>query len=181
MSLLELFIIGLTLALDAAIVAMAAGALEDLDHRQVLEASALFAAFQAAMPLLGLALGYGFRNELAEFGPIIGFVLLMLVGLKMLHDALTSDGSAPRAGLKETRTLITLAIATSIDALVIGILFNFVPVNLPLAIGVIGGVTFVTCLAGFYIGKASKKMLGSRVQVWGAVALIALAVKTLFV
>lgn len=178
MSFLELLTIAISLSLDVAVVCLAAAAVHRPTLRTALFVPAIFAFFHALMPVAGLLLGLGFREYLAAYGHIIGFVLLLFVGLKMLRDSFSTDeGDVSRIGA--FWTTLTLAFATSVDALVIGFTFNFVEVDLPLAVFLIGAVTFVAGLLGMYLGNKGTLILGNRVQTVGALVLIALAVKIL--
>jgi putative Mn2+ efflux pump MntP len=179
MSLLEIFLIAASLALDAAIVAVGAGALAHVRTRTALKVALFFGAFQAFMPLLGLLLGLGFRDYLLAYGHIVGFVLLLIVGGKMLLDSFGEEDTEREKDITRMPTLLLLAIATSIDAFVVGITFNFVSVNVPVAIAVIGIVTFLMALGGVYLGKRGKHLLGNRIELAGALVLIALAFKIL--
>jgi len=180
MSFFEILLIAVSLALDAAIVAVGAGALARIKTGTALKIAIVFGVFQAAMPVLGLLLGLGFREYLLAYGHIIGFVLLVLVGGKMLLEAFEEEDTEHEKDITRWPTLVFLAVATSIDAFVIGITFNFIPINIPLAISAIGIVTFLMALAGVYVGKKGKHLLGNRIELVGALVLIALAFKILF-
>lgn len=179
MSFIEIFLIAVSLALDAVVVSVGAGALVGMNKRGALKIALYFGAFQAAMPLIGYLAGLGFREYVATYGHIIGFLLLLAVGLKMLWETFKKEDVEAERHIMSTRTLTLLAVATSIDALVIGITFNFVPVHLPVAIAVIGVVTFVLSYMGVLIGKRSRHLLGTKFEIVGAVILIGLAFKVL--
>ncbi|HYE23259.1 MAG TPA: manganese efflux pump MntP family protein [Candidatus Paceibacterota bacterium] len=178
MGFLELLSIALSLAVDVAVVCLAASAAHKPTLKNALFVSGVFAFFHAMMPVVGLLLGYGFREYLSAYGHIIGFVLLLFVGLKMLKDSF-SKGEGDVERIMHPGTLFILALATSVDALVIGFTFNFVTVNMPLAVTLIGGVTFAAGLLGMYLGNKGTLVLGSRVQTIGAFVLIGLAIKIL--
>jgi len=180
MSVLELFSIAISLSIDVAVVCLAASALRRPSFKNALFIPGVFAFFHAVMPLLGLGLGLGFKEYLASYGHIIGFALLLFVGLKMLRESLSTD-EGDVARILRPGTLIILALATSVDALVIGFSFNFVAVDLPLAVLLIGGVTFAAGLLGMYFGRKGTLLLGNRVQTLGAIVLILLAFKVLLV
>ncbi|MDB5265284.1 MAG: hypothetical protein JWN64_855 [Parcubacteria group bacterium] len=178
MSLIELFLIALSLSLDAAAVAISAGAFQ-ASFKRALKVALFFGIFQGVMPLLGWAAGLAFKDYVSEYGHIIGFVLLLGVGVKMLFEALKKEDDSENKDIVSTGTLTILAIATSIDALVVGITFNFVPVSIPVATILIGVVTFAMSLIGFYLGAKSKDILGSKIEIVGAVILVLLAFKIL--
>ena len=178
MGVLELFSIALSLAIDVAVVCLAASAAHKPTLRNAFFVSGVFAFFHAFMPIVGLLLGYGFRDYLAAYGSLIGFALLLFVGLKMLKDSL-SKGDSDVERIMHPGTLFVLALATSIDALVIGFTFNFVTVNLALAVLLIGGASLIAGLLGMYLGNKGTMVLGNRVQTIGAFILIGLAFKIL--
>lgn len=179
MSFLEILLLAISVALDAAIIAVGAGVLAKVGYRSALKVALFFGGFQALMPLLGFWLGFGFREYLISYGHIVGFVLLLGVGGKMLFESFKKEDTEHEKDITRTRTLLILSFATSIDAFVVGITFSFVPVHIALAIGTIGIVTFLMALVGVYIGKKTKHLLGNRIEIVGAVVLIALAFKVL--
>lgn len=171
--------LAVSLSLDAAIVAVGAGALARLGLGTALKVSFVFGAFQGLLPLLGLLLGSMFSVYLLAYGHVVGFVLLLLVGGKMLYEAFDTEDTESERDITHLSTLFILAVATSIDAFVVGITFSFVPVHVPTAVLAIGVVTFVLSLLGVYIGRTSKHLLGTRIEIVGAVVIILLAFKIL--
>jgi putative Mn2+ efflux pump MntP len=183
MTLTEIFLTGFSLSLDAVTIAIAAGAIHRVTHRQAVKIAFFFGAFQLFMPLIGWAFGFGFKTYLDAYGNIIGFALLAGIGLNMLRETFKKETSADRdheRHLAETKILAMMAVATSIDALVVGITFNFVTVNVPLAVSIIGIVTFVLSLGAVYVGTKFKNAAGNHIEAIGALILIALAFKILF-
>lgn len=180
MSFPELLLLALSLSLDAAVVAVGAGALVRVRLGDALRIAGLFGLFQGLMPVLGLLLGLGFRDYLLAYGNIIGFVLLLLVGGKMLFEAFEKEDIKSERDIMRLPTLLILAVATSIDAFVVGITFTFIPVNVPAAIALIGFVTFFMALVGIYLGRRSRHLLGTKIELVGAVVIILLAFKVLF-
>ena len=179
MSLLEILLIAVSLALDAVVVSVGAGAIKGITRSNALRIALCFGAFQAFMPLLGFFLGLSFREYVSAYGNIVGFVLLLLVGLKMLWETFEQDKDEEK-NILQTRILLLMAVATSIDALVVGITFNFVVVNVPLAVAIIGIVTFALSYLGVLAGKKSRNLLGAKIEAIGAIVLIGLAFKILF-
>jgi putative Mn2+ efflux pump MntP len=177
MSIAELIIIALSLSLDAAVVSVGAGALNRITLRRALLIAFVLGAAHGLMPLVGWGLGFWFRDYLLAYGRIIGFALILFVGLKMLKEALsTEDGSRSILTMK---ALLVLAFATSIDALVIGFTFNFLTVPVPLAALLIGSIAFAASLIGTLIGGKGRHLIGKKVEIVGAIALILLAFKVL--
>lgn len=180
MSLVDILILAVSLSLDAVVVAVGAGVLGRINIGGALKVAFTFGAFQGLMPLLGLLLGSVFSLYLLAYGHIVGFVLLLLVGGKMLYEAFDTEDTESERDIMHLRILFILAVATSIDAFVVGITFSFVPVHVPTAILLIGGVTFLLSLAGVYLGRTSKHLLGTRIEIVGAAVIILLAFKVLF-
>lgn len=179
MSPIEITLIALSLSLDVAVVSIGAGALNKLTFVRALLIAFIFGAFHAVMPLVGWFAGSWFSDYLAQYGNVIGFVLILLVGLHMLKGAFTAEDTEPEKNILNTKVLLVLALATSIDALVIGISFNFLPIPVMLAVVTIGVVTFLMSLAGAFIGKQTHHLVGTKVEFLGALALIVLAFKVL--
>lgn len=179
MSLAEILILAVSLSLDAAVVAVGAGALARINLGTALKVSFTFGAFQGLMPLLGLLFGSMFSGYLLAYGHIVGFVLLLLVGGKMLFEAFDTEDTERERDITHLSTLLILAVATSIDAFVVGITFSFVPVHVPTAVLAIGLVTFILSLLGVYLGRTSKHLLGTRIELVGAIVIILLAFKIL--
>lgn len=182
MNLFEIFLTAVSLSLDAVAIALAAGALHRISFRNTFKIALFFGVFQAIMPLLGYASGLGFKSYLESYGNIVGFLLLFGVGANMLIQSFKKESSEDvkkERHLAETKTLTLMAIATSIDALIVGITFNFVSVNIPLAIFFIGTVTFVLSMLAVFIGEKFKRIVGAEIEWLGALVLIGLSFKIL--
>lgn len=179
MSFAEILILAVSLSLDAVVVAVGAGALARIRIGGALRVALAFGVFQGLMPLLGLLLGSVFSVYLLMYGHIVGFVLLLLVGGKMLFEAFGKEDTGNERNIMHIRTLLILAVATSIDAFVVGITFSFLPVHLPIAVLTIGVVTFLLSLAGVFLGRSSRHLLGTRIEIIGALVIILLAFKVL--
>lgn len=179
MSFIEILLLAASLSLDAAIVSVGAGALTKVTPRRALLLAAVFGGFHAFMPLLGWLGGSLFREALMAYGNVIGFVLLLLVGLKMLKEALGKEDTDAERNAFHPGTMLLLAVATSIDVFVVGITFSFIEAPVALAITVIALVTFAASLVGIYMGARSKHVLGTKVEIVGALVLILLAFKVL--
>ncbi len=171
------------LAMDATAVSAARGmAVPAVRPRHALLVALFFGGFQALMPVLGYLVG-------ARVGPLvdawdhwIAFVLLGGVGAKMLWEAYTGPEDAPPRSEKElfgTRVMLPLAVATSIDALAVGITLPMLEAPLLLSVITIGVTTAVLCVAGLYLGRRAGAMLGRRLDVLGGLILIGLGTKIL--
>lgn len=179
MSFAEILILALSLSLDAAIVGVGAGALARVKSLVALRIALLFGAFHVLMPTLGLLLGYGFREYLSVYGHVVGGGLLLLVGVQMLWESFQKEDTEHEKDILRIRTLLLLAVATSIDAFVVGITFNFIPVHIPLAIGTISITAFLMSLVGVYLGLRGKRLLGNRIELLGAFVIFLLSFKIL--
>lgn len=178
MTFVSLLLLAVGLALDAVVVAIGAGACLRLRWGAIARMALVFGGLQAFMPIAGLMLGLGFSGFLGTYASLVGFVLLLGVGLKMLFDAFRDEGTVPTDVMRWS-TLLALGVATSIDALVVGITFAFISVPLFLSIATIGVVTAVLVAIGAWLGARATRLLGSHIEVLGALILIALAFKVL--
>ena len=137
-----------------------------------------FGGFQALMPAIGYVLGAQFQETIASIDHWIAFVLLALIGGNMIHEALDNDEEEADASL-DVKTMFLLAVATSIDALAIGITFAFLKVNIIPAVCFIGIVTFIISFAGVKIGNIFGARYKNKAEIVGGVILILLGLKIL--
>lgn len=176
----ELFLIGVGLSMDAFAAAVCKGlGMRTMRWRQGAVIALLFGGFQAAMPLLGWVLGRQFESYITSIDHWIAFLLLGYIGGKMLWDALHEEESSPASGRFDLRELVMLAVATSIDALAVGVTFAFLQVSILPAVGLIGCTTFVLSLAGVWIGHRFGSRLKSRATLAGGVILCLIGLKIL--
>ena len=154
MGLLELFLIAVGLSMDAFAVSVCKGlALPRVSWEECCIAGAWFGGFQALMPLLGYLLGTQFERFVTSVDHWIAFVLLGIIGGNMIREALSKDEDQLDASLA-CKTMLLLAVATSIDALAVGITFALLPdVNLPAAVSFIGATTFILSAVGLKVGN----------------------------
>ena len=178
MGILELFLVGIGLSMDAFAVAVCKGlGMRRIDGRQTLVIALFFGGFQALMPLIGWGLGRQFERYITSFDHWIAFLLLAYLGGKMVWEALKGEeGVSSQFDLKE---LLVLAVATSIDALAVGITFAFLRVKILPAIVIIGCTTFVLSLVGVAIGNRFGSRYQQRSQIPGGVILILIGLKIL--
>lgn len=137
-----------------------------------------FGGFQALMPAIGYVLGAQFQEAIASIDHWIAFVLLALIGGNMIHEALDNDEEEADASL-DVKTMFLLAVATSIDALAIGITFAFLKVSIIPAVCFIGIVTFIISFAGVKIGNVFGARYKNKAEIVGGVILILLGLKIL--
>lgn len=174
-----LLILAVALAMDSVAVSIAIGSkYKDLFLSKVLFTAAVFGFFQGAMPLAGYFIGISFAEYVQSFDHWIAFLLLVGLGGKMLYEAYKNEFDQEVTDLS-TKTLITLGIATSIDAMAIGVTFAFLQTDIYTAAGVIALVTFVLCVAAVYVGKKLGSLLESKAEMLGGLILIGLGFKIL--
>lgn len=184
MSFLELLLIGIGLSMDAFAVAICRGlAMKKLNWQHAAIIAAYFGGFQALMPLAGWALGSTFAEYIQSIDHWIAFVLLALIGGNMIREAVSGRGECRGGKCDEDRLdhrqLLFMAIATSIDALAVGVTFAFLNVLIVPAICIIGITTFVLSLAGVAVGNFFGARYKKRAEVTGGIILILMGVKIL--
>lgn len=177
---ISILIIAVSLALDAFSVSVAGGIkTQKATTHDALKVAAFFGVFQGVMPLIGWMIGQGFSSVIADYSNWVAFILLSLIGLKMIQEAFKDVSEKESINILSTKTLIALSVATSIDALIVG--FTLAYVDLPLLVSalVIGVVTFVLCVAGFLFGKRLGSFFEGKVEIIGGIALIGIGIKLL--
>lgn len=179
MGLIELFLIAVGLSMDAFAVSVCKGlAMPKCTFKKAAIVGLWFGGFQALMPAIGYVLGAQFQEAIASIDHWIAFVLLALIGGNMIHEALDNDEEEADASLN-VKTMFLLAVATSIDALAIGITFAFLKVNIIPAVCFIGIVTFIISFAGVKIGNVFGSRYKNKAEIVGGVILILLGLKIL--
>ena len=180
MHILEPFLVGLSLSMDAFAVSIALAAMNrgQSQQQKLLAASALFGLFQALMPLLGWKGGIFMHHLARTLGPILASSILAVIGLKMLFDAFRPpSGVHTEKPLEYTRILL-LAVATSIDALFVGVSYGCIGYGRMLFDATLYGlITFGMALAGKAIGRLFGKIFGNRCGILVGLVLIGIAIK----
>ena len=181
--LLTLLFIGVGLAMDAFAVSVCKGlSMRKVNKKQCFVIALFFGGFQAIMPLLGWLLGMQFESYITQIDHWIAFVLLVFIGGKMIKEALQKEEVVevkemdPPLDLKE---MLLLAIATSIDALAVGITFAFLQVPIGEAITIIGLETFVISIVGVYVGNFFGNRYKKKAELVGGIILVLIGVKIL--
>lgn len=174
-----IFILAVALAMDSVAVSIAMGSkYKNLHLPKILFIAAVFGIFQGVMPLAGYFIGISFANYVQTYDHWIAFVLLVGLGGKMLYEAYQDEFDEEVTDLS-AKTLITLAVATSIDAMAVGVTFAFLQSDIYTASAMIAVVTFVLCWVAVYIGKKLGSLLESKAEMLGGVILIGLGCKIL--
>jgi len=181
MDIISILLIAVGLSMDAFAVSVTGGAtLADERLKSALLAALFFGGFQAFMPVIGWLGGLEFSDFVTGFDHWIAFILLALIGGKMISESM-KDGPSDRAAanLLDLRLLTLLAIATSIDALAVGVTFAFLDVSIIVPVIVIGIVTFVLSFLGVYIGNRFVGFFEKRIEIVGGLILIGIGLKIL--
>ena len=178
MSILEIILIAVGLSMDAFAVSITNGlCCNNLSRNRMLWIAVCFGGFQGLMPAIGFCLGKAFESYITALDHYIALVLLGYIGGKMILDAVTSKEEAAEFALT-AKMLLMQGIATSIDALAVGVSFAALPdVQIVPAALEIAGVTFGFSLVGVLIGKKTGQKLGSRAQIVGGLILVGIGVK----
>jgi putative Mn2+ efflux pump MntP len=174
----ELLLIAVGLSMDAFAVSVCKGlSVQKLEPRHALLVGLYFGGFQALMPVLGWLLGYRFETLITRYDHWVAFVLLALIGGNMIRESFSKEEELnDDFGVK---TMLLLAVATSIDALAVGITFAFLSVKILPAAGTIGLTTFLLSILGIYIGHIFGARWKSRAERVGGVILILIGLKIL--
>ncbi len=178
MGLTELFVLAVGLSMDAFAVSVCKGlSLGKIRVRHMCLAGLWFGGFQALMPLIGYFLGAFFAEEIELYDHWIAFVLLALIGVSMIKEAF---GDAEELDSSMTaKSMFLLAVATSIDALAVGVTFAFLRVSIVPAVSFIGVVTFACSAAGVKIGSLFGIKYKSKAEFFGGIILILIGLKIL--
>ena len=184
MTLLEIFLVGVGLSMDAFAVAICKGlAMPRVNRKQTLLIGLYFGVFQAVMPLTGWLLGSQFARHVTKMAPWIAFVLLAWIGGSMIRESLSEKEEEEQAEPVELRhrELLMLAIATSIDALAVGVSFSMVELSVPIyaAAALIGCTTFAISVAGVFVGNLFGARYKNRAEFVGGAILILIGLKIL--
>lgn len=180
----ELFLIAVSLSMDAMAISLCKGLnMKKLCLKQAGIIALFFGGFQALMPLIGYFCGKFFEQYINKYDHWVAFVLLSVIGAKMIVDVIKGDDEEPCGccGSQKTdiKEIFVLAIATSIDALAVGITFAFVKVNIFAAVSLIGVITFILSLFGVVIGHKFGAKYKDKAALCGGIVLVLIGIKIL--
>lgn len=178
MSLIEIFLIGIGLSMDAFAISVCKGlSVGKIKPKHSLTVGLYFGGFQALMPFLGFVLGVQFQSFIMSFDHWLAFILLGIIGINMIKE---SYGECEKVGDSfGVKTMLPLAVATSIDALVVGITFSFFSVNILAAITIIGITTFSFSVVGLKVGNVFGLKYRAKAEFFGGLVLIFMGIKIL--
>lgn len=179
MSYLELFVIAVGLSMDAFAVSICKGlSVRRLKPRHNLICGLYFGGFQALMPVIGWLLCRQFESLIKSIDHWIAFALLVLIGANMIREAVKNEEENLNDSFSP-KTMLPLAVATSIDALAVGVTFAFLDVSIVPAVSMIGATTFILSAVGVKIGNVFGAKYKSKAELVGGIVLVAMGVKIL--
>lgn len=181
MGIITIIGISIGLSMDALAVSVANGIMiKKLQVRHAFRIALSFGFFQAIMPLIGWAAGITFSNYIKEFDHWVAFLLLVVVGGRMIWESYSSSKKDDTVrNCLHFPTLLILSIATSIDALAVGVSFAFLDMVIWLPIFLIGIITFIICFIGVILGNKLGPVFGNKLGIIGGLVLIAIGIKIL--
>jgi putative Mn2+ efflux pump MntP len=181
MGLITITIIAVGLAMDAFAVSIVSGsAYKQLKIKHVFQIAFFFGGFQALMPLIGSLAGISVKEYVADYDHWMAFALLSAVGAKMIYESFKITPAEENFNPENILVLLVLSVATSIDALVVGITLSFLQVSIAIAVVIIGLVTFILSYLGVLIGKRFGHFFENKIEALGGLVLIGLGAKILF-
>lgn len=193
MGLIELFILAVGLSMDAFAVSICKGlSLRRVSFKECVKVGLYFGGFQGGMPLIGFILGVQFKDYITSIDHWIAFILLSFIGINMIRESMEKYNECEIANLAEAavgkedvnqlglKNMVMLAIATSIDALAVGVTFAFLQVDIIPAVSFIGIVTFALSAIGVKIGNIFGTKYKSKAEFVGGAILILMGIKILF-
>ncbi len=180
MPFLEIVLVAVGLAADSFAVSVSSGAvIHKLRPHHAIRIAVFFSVFQGLMPWLGWKLGSFANAIVAAIDHWLAFALLCLIGGKMIYESLSAEPEENLINPLKLSVLVTLSIATSIDALAVGFTFSFLDIAIIEPVIVIGVVTFIFSLAGTYIGNAFGHIFERKIELAGGLILIGIGLKIL--
>ena len=181
MGLVEIILIAVSLAMDAFAVSICKGlSMKKMDWKKAIIIGLYFGIFQGGMPLIGYLLGVGFEESIKFIDHWIAFGLLAFIGGNMIKEALSKKEDGDEVDDKvDFKTMVVLAIATSIDALAVGVTFAFLNVNIILAVSLIAIITFVISCIGVKLGNVFGDKYEKKAELAGGIVLVLIGLKIL--
>ncbi|MEI6062009.1 MAG: manganese efflux pump MntP family protein [Bacteroidota bacterium] len=180
MEFLTIFLIAIGLSFDTFAVSISSGLiLKKIDFFEATCIAITLAAFQAAMPLIGWLAGSGIKKYAENFDHWIAFGILGMLGAKMIYESFITDPEERDFNPLELKVMIGMAIATSIDALIVGFSFALLNYKILISTGIIGAVTYIVAMLGILFGKKIGARLGRRMEMLGGLMLILIGLKIL--
>jgi len=181
MELFTIILIAIGLSFDTFAVSVSSGLiLKKIDFLNATKIAITLAIFQAAMPLIGWLAGSEIKDYATGFDHWIAFGILGLLGGKMIYESFKNEPELRTFNPLDIRVMIGMAIATSIDALIVGFSFALLNYKIIISVGIIGVVTYIVAMLGMLFGKKIGARLGRRMEILGGVMLILIGLKILY-
>ena len=178
MDMLSIVIIAVGLAMDAFAVSVTSGiTIKRLHINHALRIALFFGLFQAIMPIIGWLAGLSLRDYISAVDHWIAFGLLSFIGCKMIYESVTVQSSEKEIDPLNVYVLLVLSVATSIDALAVGVSFAFLKVSIVTPVIIIGTITFMLSYLGVYIGDRIGHFFESKIEIAGGLLLIGIGIK----
>jgi putative Mn2+ efflux pump MntP len=180
MPLITIILTAVGLAMDTFAISIVSGATyKELKVQHALRMALFFGGFQALMPLIGYLAGLTVRQYIAPYDHWVAFTLLAAVGVKMIYESFKIEAAEKDRNPADLLILLALAVATSIDALAIGITLSLITHAVITAALIIGLITFILSFVGVYVGKKTGHFFENRIEALGGLVLIAIGLKIL--
>ena len=177
-SMITIIFIALGLAMDAFAVSITSGiAIKRLKINNALKIATFFGTFQAVMSLIGWLAGLSLRDFIASIDHWIAFGILSLIGCKMIYESIKMESSEKEINPLNIYILLILSVATSLDALAVGISFSFLKIVITIPVIVIGTITFLLSLLGVFVGNRSGCLFEGKIEIVGGLILIGIGIK----
>lgn len=181
MDLITVILIAIGLSMDAVAVAVCLGGTNArVSFYGAVTIALWFGIFQAVMPVLGWMVGVTLKELITSIDHWIAFLILLFIGVKMIYESYHNKPNVRTAGAIKLNVLFLLSIATSIDALAVGISFAFMDIEIVNPVIIIGFITFILSLIGIYLGKKAGILFAKRIEVVGGIILILIGTRILF-
>ena len=176
----SILIIAIGLSADCFAVSISGSvAMQRTTPLQIIRTAFTFGLFQAIMPVIGWLIGRNLVTLVADYDHWVAFALLLLIGGKMIWESLHESEDNEKTDITRGLTLLTLAVATSIDALAVGLTFAFLRISIALASSTIGVIAFIVTILGFLTGEKVGQLFGKRAEIVGGIVLIAIGIRIL--
>jgi len=180
MNYIEIVIIAVALAMDAFAASITKGiCIKNISKKQIFIIALFFGGFQAFMPIIGYIFGTRFIDIISKFDYIVAFSLLSIIGIKMILEVVLKKDEGELCKINQfiIKDIFYLAIATSIDALAIGVAFSLTQINIFISSSIIGIITFIISFIGVYIGRRFGDKYEKRAEIIGGLILIFLGLR----
>jgi putative Mn2+ efflux pump MntP len=180
MEMATIIFIAVGLAMDAFAVSVVTGSIyRELHIKHALRMALFFGAFQAMMPIIGSLAGLGLRQHLSAYDHWIAFGLLVFVGGKMIYESFAIESAEKNLDPSNLMILLALSVATSIDALAVGVTLSLLATSIFFAVAIIGVITFGLSYLGVEVGKRFGHFFESKIEIVGGLILIGIGVRIL--